>query len=87
MAINPCILAINIGSSGLKASLFATDGSLSDMQYQFEGKDIALELEIVFKQLFAAIGYIKPDLIVHRFVHGGDIADAIRWLDKLKFSV
>ena len=81
MAMNPCVLAINIGSSGLKASLFATNGSRSDMKYQFEGKAITLELDIVFKQLFAAIGNIKPDLIVHLFVHGGDIADAIRWLD------
>ena len=81
MAINPCILAINVGSSNLKASLFAKDGLRNDLHYPFAGKSIEFELESAFKQLFAAIDSTKPDLIVHRFVHGGDITDAIRWLD------
>ena len=81
MAINPCILAINVGSSNLKASLFAKDGLRNDLHYPFAGKSIEFELESAFKQLFAAVDSTKPDLIVHRFVHSGDITDVIRWLD------
>lgn len=70
------ILAINSGSSSLKASLFAADGSRRNFHY----RDMH-EPQEAFDQLMRELGSDMPDAVGHRFVHGGDIADAARLVD------
>ena len=72
------ILALNSGSSSLKASLFRPDGSRRDWRYALLGAHgQASALEVLFQEMDGEM----PEAIGHRFVHGGDIADAARWLD------
>lgn len=70
------ILTINSGSSSVKASLFATDGTRRDFRYGH-----LRDPRACFAQLFSELSGVKPDVIGHRFVHGGDIIDAARKLD------
>ena len=70
------ILTINSGSSSLKASLFHTDGSRRDFRYGHVRKP-----QEAFDRLMLELEGDMPDLIGHRFVHGGDIADAARLVD------
>lgn len=70
------ILTINSGSSSLKASLFLADGTRRDFRYTQlrDHKD-------AFDQLMADLSGDTPDIIGHRFVHGGEIVDAARLVD------
>ena len=82
-AINQRILTINIGSSSLKASYFTPDGTRQDWQFVVEqhqpnGKKAYKK---AFANLFTQLAQITPDIIAHRFVHGGDVAEAARWLN------
>jgi len=70
------ILTINSGSSSLKASLFFADGSRRNFHYGNVRKP-----QEAFDQLMQELGSDMPDIVGHRFVHGGDIADAARLLD------
>lgn len=70
------ILTINSGSSSLKASLFPKDGSRKNFRYDhLEGQHSA------FEKLLEEIGEM-PDMIGHRFVHGGDIVEPARVVDE-----
>lgn len=70
------ILTTNSGSSSLKASHFSRDGSRRNFRFGHLGgaRDAA------FEALIEAIGE-TPDLVGHRFVHGGDIAEPARLVD------
>jgi acetate kinase len=72
----PTILTINSGSSSIKASLFASDGSRQNFRYEHL-RDHAP----AFEQLMLDLKENQPDLIGHRFVHGGEIVDAARLVD------
>jgi len=75
------ILTINCGSSSLKASLFASNGSRRDFRYEHISDDRTHSLHDAFKNLLYDLGSDKPATVGHRFVHGGDIADAARIID------
>jgi len=70
------ILTINSGSSSIKASLFHGDGSRRDFHYGHVRKP-----HEVFDRLIDDLGGESPAIVGHRFVHGGDIADAARLVD------
>ena len=72
----PTILTINSGSSSLKASLFHADGSRRNFHYGH-----VRQPQEAFDQLMQELDGDMPDVVGHRFVHGGDIADAARVLD------
>ncbi len=71
------ILTINSGSSSVKASLFDADGSRRDFRYGHL-RDPAFG----FDQMLRDLTGHAPDIVGHRFVHGGDIADAVRVVDE-----
>lgn len=73
----PAILTINSGSSSIKASLFMEDGSRRDFRYDHL-RDHASAFDLLMREL----GSEKPALIGHRFVHGGNITDAARIVDR-----
>jgi len=73
---NNGILTINCGSSSLKASLFYADGSRRSFRYEQ-----VREPQQAFDRLLEDLGSDVPAVIGHRFVHGGDIADAARMID------
>jgi acetate kinase len=72
----PTILTINSGSSSLKASLFHADGSRRNFHYGH-----VRQPQEAFDQLMHELVGDMPDIVGHRFVHGGDIADAARLVD------
>lgn len=72
----PTILTINSGSSSIKASLFAADGSRRNFRY-----DHLRDHAPAFDQLMNELDGHVPDIIGHRFVHGGEIVDAARLVD------
>lgn len=67
------ILTINSGSSSIKASLFAADGSRRNFRY-----DHLRDHAPAFDQLMNELKGDTPAIIGHRFVHGGEIVDAAR---------
>ena len=70
------ILTINSGSSSIKASLFDADGSRRNFRYEHL-RDHAP----AFDQLMRDLHGHEPDIVGHRFVHGGEIVDAARLVD------
>jgi acetate kinase len=72
----PNILTINSGSSSIKASLFSADGSRKNFRYEHL-RDHAP----AFDQMMLDLAENKPDIIGHRFVHGGEIVDSARLVD------
>lgn len=72
----PTILTINSGSSSVKASLFAADGTRQDFRYAH-----LREPRAGFDQLMHDLHGQMPDVVGHRFVHGGDIHEAARLVD------
>ncbi|NDP48792.1 MAG: acetate kinase, partial [Sulfuriferula multivorans] len=81
-AVSRSILTINSGSSSLKVSLFRTDGSRRDWRYTLAGQQAASDYAQAFDSLQQDLDDEIPDAIGHRFVHGGDVADAARRLDE-----
>lgn len=73
------ILTINCGSSSLKASLFHADGTRRNFHYGQVRKP-----QDAFDRLMLDLGNDVPDAVGHRFVHGGDIADAARLVDAVE---
>ena len=73
------ILTINSGSSSLKASLFTADGSRRDFRFEHLRNH-----QLAFDKLMQAISSDIPDIVGHRFVHGGEIEDAARLIDLIK---
>jgi len=76
MAAMPTILTINSGSSSVKASLFDADGSRRNYSYGH-----LRDPQFGFDQLLHDLFGHAPDIVGHRFVHGGEIADAARLVD------
>lgn len=72
----PTILTINSGSSSIKASLFAADGTRRNFRY-----DHLRDHAPAFDQLMNELDGHSPAIIGHRFVHGGEIVDAARLVD------
>lgn len=70
------ILTINSGSSSVKASLFDSDGSRRNYRYEH-----LRDPQAGFDQLLNELSGHTPDIVGHRFVHGGDIVDAARLVD------
>jgi acetate kinase len=71
------ILTINSGSSSVKACLFAGDGSRRNFRYEH-----LRDPQAGFDQLMRDLSGHAPDVIGHRFVHGGEIADSARLVDE-----
>lgn len=78
------VLTINCGSSSLKASLFRTDGSRRNFRYERIRDNNPHDLHQAFEDLIHDLGKDKPAVVGHRFVHGGDIADAARLVDDVE---
>lgn len=84
-------LTINCGSSSLKASLFLADGQRINYCYRqtpdHHGNYHAEAFEHLLRDLktsplYASKPTLMPTLLIgHRFVHGGDIAEAARVID------
>lgn len=81
-AVSRSILTVNSGSSSLKLSLFRTDGTRRDWNYNLAGQQAASDYAQAFDTLLQDLDGDRPDAIGHRFVHGGDVADAARKLDE-----
>ena len=75
------ILTINSGSSSVKASLFDADGSRRDFRYGHLHDPAS-----GFEQLMHDLAGYAPDIVGHRFVHGGDITDAARVVDESELA-
>ena len=70
------ILTINSGSSSVKASLFDVDGTRRNYSYGH-----LRDPRFGFDQLLHDLSGHAPDIVGHRFVHGGEITDAARRVD------
>ena len=75
------LLALNSGSSSLKASLFRADGTRRNLSYAHIGDGFPHDHAEAFDALLKDLGGEMPDAIGHRFVNGGDIDEAARLLD------
>ncbi|MEQ1533269.1 MAG: acetate kinase [Sideroxydans sp.] len=75
------ILTINSGSSSIKASLFEANGTRRDFRYGHLRDHAA-----AYDELMRELGGHTPDLVGHRFVHGGDITDAARVVDDVELA-
>ena len=75
------VLAINSGSSSLKASLFRPDAARRDFRYEHIGQGFPCDHAEAFDALLKDLGEDVPGAIGHRFVHGGEVADLSRLLD------
>ena len=71
--LSKSILTINSGSSSIKASFFSADGSRRNFRYEH-----LHEQKGAFDQLMLDLAGDTPDIVGHRFVHGGDIVDPAR---------
>lgn len=78
------ILTINCGSSSLKASLFRADGQRRNFHYAHLKDDKSHSLQLALDQLLQALGTDQPAAVVHRFVHGGEINEAVRIVDAVE---
>lgn len=74
--LNRSVLTINSGSSSLKASLFSADGARRNFHYEH-----VHDQREVFDQLLHDLAGDVPEVVGHRFVHGGNIADPARRVD------
>lgn len=74
--LNRSVLTINSGSSSIKASLFSVDGKRRNFRYER-----VRDQKEAFDQLLHDLSGDMPELVGHRFVHGGDITDPARWVD------
>lgn len=80
------ILTINSGSSSLKASLFRSDGTRHNFRYEHIGHGFPHDHNEAFDALMGDLGDDLPTAVGHRFVHGGDAAEAARSVDEAEFS-
>jgi acetate kinase len=76
------ILTINSGSSSLKASLFQAGSERKNFHYKHLDSNHAKNYANAFKAVLEDLANIQPDIIGHRFVHGGEVADAARLIDE-----
>ena len=84
--VNRSVLTINTGSSSLKASLFLVGGARHNFNYRYTAHNFEEDCQLAFTQLFNDIGNFKPDIIAHRFVHGGDITAAACLLNVMELE-
>lgn len=82
MSGKPNLLTINSGSSSLKASLFKADGSRRNFRYEHIGHGFPHDHGEAFDALMKDLAGDVPDAIGHRFVHGGEVTDAVRLADE-----
>ncbi|MCK9395054.1 MAG: acetate kinase [Methylobacter sp.] len=75
------VLTINSGSSSIKASLFSADGARCNFRYER-----VRDQREAFDQLLHDLAGDMPELVGHRFVHGGDIVDPARRVDAAERS-
>jgi acetate kinase len=75
------VLTINSGSSSIKASLFSADGRRRNFHYEH-----VRDQREAFDRLLHDLAGDAPDVVGHRFVHGGDIVDAARRVDDTERS-
>ena len=80
------ILTVNTGSSSLKASVFLADGQRFDKSWAFEQNAVDKALPAALIDLREFCATYRIEAVVHRFVHGGDCADAIRLLDDAEIT-
>ncbi len=80
------VLALNSGSSSLKASLFRADGKRRNWHFKLTDHSHPQAQTEALDTLFAELDGAIPDAIGHRFVHGGDVSDAARILDKAEIA-
>lgn len=73
------ILTINSGSSSLKVCLFAADGTRRAFRYEN-----LRDPQTGFDQLMRDLSGHSPDIVGHRFVHGGEVVDAARIVDDVE---
>ncbi len=79
--LNRSVLTINSGSSSIKASLFSADGGRRNFRYEH-----VYDQQEAFDQLLHDLAGEVPELVGHRFVHGGDISDPARRVDAVERS-
>jgi len=70
------VLTVNSGSSSIKASLFSADGARRNFRYEH-----VRDQREAFDRLLHDLEGDVPDVVGHRFVHGGEIADPARRVD------
>lgn len=75
------ILAINSGSSSLKAELFMPDGTRRPFRYMQIGRGGAKDHAAAFDALLSELGDLPLAAVGHRFVHGGDVVEQARLAD------
>lgn len=80
------LLTINCGSSSLKTSLFKADGSRINYHYAHIDDDKSASLSRAFDSLLKDLGNAMPDIVAHRFVHGGDVSEPARIIDDIEHS-
>ncbi|NOT68484.1 MAG: acetate kinase [Methylophilaceae bacterium] len=80
------ILTLNSGSSSIKASLFRADGSRRNFRYEHLREHSAHSHQSAFDQLLQELSGERPDIIGHRFVHGGEMVEAARLVDTAERS-
>jgi acetate kinase len=80
------ILTVNSGSSSLKASLFAADGSRRDFRFEHIGHGFPRDHAEAFDALLRELGGVRPAAVGHRFVHGGEILDPARLIDEAELA-
>lgn len=76
----PVILTVNSGSSSLKASLFQPT-TRQNFHYGPIGAGDLPDHRAAFNRLLEETAGARPAIVAHRITHGGDIAEAARWLD------
>ncbi len=79
--LNRSVLTINSGSSSIKASLFSADGARRNFRYEH-----VRDQREAFDQLLHDLEGDMPEVVGHRFVHGGDIADPARRINAAERS-
>lgn len=72
----PSVLAVNCGSSSVKASYFDGSGARRDFRYPHL-RDPRAGFDSLMRELAGAM----PEVVGHRLVHGGETADAARRVD------
>ena len=72
----PSVLAVNCGSSSVKASFFDGEGARRDFHYPHL-RDPRSGFDSLMRDLTGA----QPDVVGHRFVHGGEMTDPARVVD------
>jgi acetate kinase len=78
------VLAINAGSSSLKASFFSVDGRRQDFLYTGIGHYDLKSYQKLIKELVDDLKLQAPDVVAHRFVHGGDVSESARLVDDVE---